>query len=542
MTLEPRERRFLVWLSAAVILVTSAPYVFGWIATPANRSYTGIHRLTPGDISVYYSFIEQGRQGKTVSQNLYSSEPQVPSVLTPQWFVVGQLAHLFHLPTILAYQLTRVAFAVLFLILGYSFLAGLIARVHVRMVAMAVVAFATGIGAFIPIADMAYAVQHLALPVDTWVPESFPFISLYHNPLFLMGLCGILGVLLLVERRLDHGDRAAAWFASGLALILAIIHPYDIFLIAAILGAYSVIRLVAKIPRVRASVGSDVWTLCLVLLPAVITMGIIRVIFHVQPALSGWAAQNVTLSPALWWYLPAYLVPVLLALIGIRPIFRMQTTRAHVVLAWAGVVPLLLYLPFFPYQRRMMEGWFIALVVLAVVGITHVWTRVQPRLTPTVRAAAAGAAITLCIVCFGMTSVFHLMKDAYYASFGSEPVSIPRGLANAFTWVRDHTDDEAIVLARPFDANLLPGWTGRRTYYGHDDLTADSERKAREVDAFLSPRAPIDEYDFIARAGITHVLIRRSDVDAVRALQQSALNLRVEYENTDASVYRIATP
>lgn len=539
MKLEPRERRFLVWLSTAVILVTSAPYLFGWLVTPSNRTYTGIHRLTPGDVSVYYSFIEQGRQGSPVSRNLFSSEPQVPSVLTPQWFVVGQLAHLFHLPTVLAYQLTRLIFVALFLILAYRFLAGLLAQIRVRMIAMVAVAFATGFGAFIPIRDMGYAVQHLALPIDTWVPESFPFLSLYHNPLFLMGLCGVLGALLLVERRLDTGDRSAAWFASGLALVLAIIHPYDVFLLAAILGSLFILRLAVKFPGARARLGDDVKVLGLVLGPAVLALGIIRVIFQVQPALAGWAAQNVTLSPALWWYVPAYLVPVTLAFVGVRATLRLQSTRALMVLAWAGVVPLLLYVPFFPYQRRMMEGWFIALVALGGVGLASTWARLRPRLSPVAQSGLVSAAATLAILCFGMTSLSHLAKDSYYASFGSEPVSIPRGLTEAFTWIRNHTDDDAIVLARPYDANLLPGWTARRTYYGHDDLTADSARKAQEVEALFAATSRETAGDFLARERISYVLVRQRDAVAQHAVAQGILPLAPVYVNADASVYRV---
>ena len=539
MTLQPVERRFLVWLVSAVILITSAPYIFGWIATPANRTYTGIHRLTPGDIAVYYSFIEQGRQGKPVSENLFTSEPQVPSVLTPQWFIVGQLAHLFHLPTVLAYQLTRIFFVILFLILAYHFIAGLLPALRLRMIALTTIAFATGFGAFVPIRDMAYAVQHLALPIDTWVPESFPFISLYHNPLFLMGLCGILSVLLLVERRLEQGDRAAAWFASGLTLILAIIHPYDVFLLAAILGSLLVLRLAVKFHGARAHLGGDVKVLCQVLGPAVLALGIIRIIFQVQPALTGWAAQNVTLSPGLGWYVPAYLVPVTLALAGVRATLRLQSTRALVVLAWAGVVPLLLYLPFFPYQRRMMEGWFIALVVLGTTGLAGIWARVKPRLSPIAQSGLASAAVTLGILLFGITSVTHLVKDAYYASFGSEPVSIPRGLTDAFTWVRSHTDDDAIVLARPYDANLLPGWTARRTYYGHDDLTAESKRKDREVEAFFTPAADIDAHGFLQRERITYILIRQHDSNALRAMVQRDVPLENVYANADATVFHV---
>lgn len=196
------DRRFLAWLCLAVALITSAPYVAGSLITPKNRTYTGIHSLTPGDVAIYYSFIEQGRQGKTATRNLYTGEPQDAAMFTPQWFFLGQIANLFHLSNVAIYQLARVLFGTLFLILTYAFLTPLLPRPRTRKLTMVAIAFATGFGALVPIADMTAAVQNLAIPVDQWVPEAFPFLTLYHNPLFLMALCLLLGVLLAFERSL----------------------------------------------------------------------------------------------------------------------------------------------------------------------------------------------------------------------------------------------------------------------------------------------------------------------------------------------------
>ncbi|MEK7570213.1 MAG: hypothetical protein AAB515_02130 [Patescibacteria group bacterium] len=540
MKLQRAEVRFLIWLITAVVLVTSAPYVFGWLATPAHRTYTGIHRLTPGDISVYYSFIEQGRQGQVFSRNLFSSEAQpVAAVLTPQWYAVGQFAKLFHVSNIVAYQLTRVGFSILFLILAYHFIAGMLPAHRVRMVAMTVLSFGTGFGAFVPIGDIAHAVRTLAIPIDLWVPEAFPFLSLYHNPLFLMGLCGILAVFMLVERAYDQQDTVAAWFASGLLLILAIIHPYDVFLIAAVLAGHFFVRVLGdrtwSVQRAR----SYLRLLVLVLLPAVLALGTLRTIFAIQPGLAGWAAQNVTLSPAVWWYLPAYLIPCVLAFMAFPRALRTGTTRTFVVVTWAGVVPLLLYLPYFPYQRRMMEGWFIALVVLGAVAVQAFWQRARKR-GALVEGAVIATGITLVIILMGITSLTHLVKDAYYAAFGREPVSMPTGVVQAFQWVRDTSDVEAVVLARPNDSNLLPGWAGRTVFLGHADLTAKSKAKTVSVQAFFTPNAAIDRLAFLRESRITHVVIRQDDVAAFAMLQTFSLPLRVAYKNTDALVYVVA--
>lgn len=538
MILQPVERRFLVWLCVAVVLLTSAPYFFGWLATPSNRTYTGIHRLTPGDVAVYYSFIEQGRQGHLISRNLYSSEPQSPAVITPQWFVLGQIANLFRFSTVAIYQLARIGFGLLFIILAYRFLANYIADLRTRRIVATVAVFATGFGSFIPISDMSHAVQTLGLPVDMWVPEAFPFLTLYHNPQFLMALCLLLAILLLTLKYFIKPWRLLVWGLSGLALLLALVHPYDVFLLAAILLGWLVIWVISE--KRRAPIKKFITLSACMLAPAVIYLGVMRIIFEHQPALRGWAHQNITLSPALWWYIPAYIVPVILAIIGIRSFMRSRSAQSTLVLGWVAVVPILLYFPGFPYQRRMLEGWFIPLVILAAFGVLQIWSWIKKHIrSSTIQSAFVGAAFTLGILLTLPTSLTHMINDAWFASFGKEPIYVPAGLPTAAVWLREHTTQDDIILAQPFDSNLIPGWSGRTVYYGHDDLTANSVRKSKEVEEFFTASKSPAAKTFLKQADISYLFIRRTDAEILFMIQKKELPAQLVYENPDVLLYHI---
>ncbi|MDP2789756.1 MAG: hypothetical protein Q8O51_01375 [bacterium] len=538
MTFTVDDRRFLVWLCLAVALITSAPYVAGVLITPKSRTYTGIHSLTPGDVAIYYSFIEQGRQGKAATRNLYTGEPQDAAMFTPQWFILGQFANLFHLSNVAIYQLARVVFGTLFLILTYAFITPLLPRPQTRKLTMVVIAFATGFGALVPITDMTAAVQNLAIPVDQWVPEAFPFLTLYHNPLFLMALCLLLGVLIAFERSLHEPRGQSAWVAAGLATILAVIHPYDVVILTAVIAALLFIHRLIYPKGTFIPFRLLVVRMVQVLVLPITALVAMRFLFFGQPALEAWVEQNITISPDLWWYLPAYLLPIIVAIFGVRHLRRVVHPRAVLVLAWAAVVPLLVYLPHFPYQRRMLEGWFIPLTILGALGVERgaAWL-VRTVQRDTVRTAIVAAVASFAIVALFVTSLNRIFVDTYYATFRTEPTSIPRGLAEAFTWLRDHTSGDPVILARPLDANLFPGWSGLRVYYGQGSQTFDFDRKIELGRAFLDGQANETARQFVSGSGITQAVVRRTDTTAVETLQHLGSTAALVYQNDDALVY-----
>jgi len=52
-----KEWRF-IWLMAVVIMVlTGLPYLLGYLMAPPGATYDGLHSLSPGDIPIYYSYI-----------------------------------------------------------------------------------------------------------------------------------------------------------------------------------------------------------------------------------------------------------------------------------------------------------------------------------------------------------------------------------------------------------------------------------------------------------------------------------------------------
>ncbi|MFA6588430.1 MAG: hypothetical protein WCT08_05170 [Patescibacteria group bacterium] len=537
MKLEPKEKLFLFCICTAIMVITSLPYFVNSIKTPQDRVYTGIHHLTPGDVSVYYSFIEQGRQNQLVSRNLYSSEAQTPTVFTPQWFLLGQLANLFNFPTVLIFQLARIGFGALFIYLIYKFIAGVINSPRVRMFSVGVLMFITGFGVFIPIKNLGWAIDHIAFPVDMWVPESSPFLMLYFNPLFLMALCLLLAALLFFEKSLEKHDLNYAWLVAGLVLLLAIIHPYDVFLFFGILAVWLAIKWAVdkSLLKQKFFIKSAFFGLW----PGILAMGITRLIFQSQPALQGWLKQNNTPSPAVWWYLPAYLLPIIFAIFGLSKVIKIKTNRAQIILAWAVIVPILLYLPYFPYQRRMQEGWLIPLGVFAAFGLVRVINYFKTRITnPNIRMSLVSLGLTLGLMLTLMTSIYHLGKDLVFSWAYKEPVTISKNIIAGYEWFKKNSSLDAVILARPFDSNRLPGWAGRTVYYGHGDLTAASKTKAKLVNDFFGQKENFDYPGFLKEGRINYLLLRKADDEVIIYLKQKGILQEAVYQNAEVLIFK----
>jgi len=61
-----KEWRFIALFSLFFIFITLIPLIFGLIFAPAGKTLTGVYFNIPADLPVYYSHLEQVRQGNNL--------------------------------------------------------------------------------------------------------------------------------------------------------------------------------------------------------------------------------------------------------------------------------------------------------------------------------------------------------------------------------------------------------------------------------------------------------------------------------------------
>jgi hypothetical protein len=165
-----QEWRFIIAVIIFVILITTLPYLYGYLKTPADSFYTGLHAIAPADIHVYFSYIEQTRQGHLFFEDLYTSEPQARNMFNIFWLAIGLIAKFFSLSNILVFQLARLLLAPIFIFLLYLLAAYFWADKTWRRVAFIFFVFASGLGAIISVflEQEIYSRGWYNWPLDLW--------------------------------------------------------------------------------------------------------------------------------------------------------------------------------------------------------------------------------------------------------------------------------------------------------------------------------------------------------------------------------------
>ena len=98
MTVEGRGRRAYVrvlWISCALVVVTSAPYLYGWLAAAPGKVYTGLMYDVP-DHAQYWSWVTASRDGLFIS-NTMTPEPNPAVFMNPMMWALARVQTAFGL-------------------------------------------------------------------------------------------------------------------------------------------------------------------------------------------------------------------------------------------------------------------------------------------------------------------------------------------------------------------------------------------------------------------------------------------------------------
>lgn len=504
-----RERRWVISIIIAAILLSSLPYIFGAIRAGSHATYLWTNPLGQADTNVYFSMIKQASQGKVFLENLYTSEPQHGSLFQPLWLLLGWVAGLTHIAIPILFHLVRMALVALFLLLLYRlFVRQLFHEERQRILAMLLLAFSSGIGTFFSFSvNTGDNLQTLLLlPADQWIPEANTFLTLVHSPLFIIAqllLVGILWSFLTIQR-------GTVRLFVALVGLLAIVHPYDIVTIAVILPVFIIIRTI----RDTNFNTRDRWMAMRALIIAGCAAFLALLAFVVaglrEPAIGMWTRQNITTSPLPHSYILGYGLVVPFAVIGWMAWRKTRGAFQLLILTWAITSIFLLYVPV-QINRRFSNGLHIPLTILATAGIDVCWAWLSSvlqhhRWTRQIILAAAGWTIGLGL--FLSTSITVARAMYWEANPASSIYHVRRDEAQAIRWLEKETPMNAVILAHPFIGNIIPAMTGRRVYVGHGHQTIRWKEKIDRLFSWFWKTNTDDaaKHQFLTTNRITYVL------------------------------------
>lgn len=509
-TFTQQDKKNIFLLAVATTMIIFAPTLFGYLSTENGNTYTGIHILSPADYPVYYSYIEQVRQGHFIFKDLFTSEPQARVMLNPFWIPVGLLAKLFNLSAQTAFHLARLALAPALVATIYLFMAQVFRDTRNRLGATITTLTTAGFGFFVtPLLTQLpkkAPLGQFSAPPDMWTGEANTFLTLLHSPHFMVSSILLLVFLILWSRALETKNMRTVTWTGVLLLLWFTMHPFFMATIAVIAAAYTVLSYAIKHPD------------RMFVLKSALVMGIISspaLLYYLYLIAFDWltatrALQNINLTPNIWLMLLGFGLLVPLALLGWNQ-FKKNATPSHLtylILLWLPLHWLLIYIPL-NFQRRLTHGLHVVTALFAWIGISLTYAYFKkrfPEFSPTKKiltlAGANLAALLLIFTTLGnwLTEfdVIHKKQDHIFLSAAQQ---------SSFTWMQNNLSEKDVVLADTFSGILTPGFSGKTSFAGHGVETAYYHCCKQHQVFWFFDSATTDEKrkQFLRDNNITHV-------------------------------------
>ncbi|MCK6626391.1 MAG: hypothetical protein L6R45_14590 [Anaerolineae bacterium] len=532
LTLSKQEWRWLLSWSAAILLISSLPYLYGlWLSTP-QMQFSGFF-IGVEDANSYLAKMRQGAEGGWLFHLPYTPEPHQGAYLFSFHLLLGKLARLGSIPLPLMYHLARLVFGLGLLLTLYYFISYFTPQVAQRRFAFLLAAGGSGLGWLVIALQLT---PRLGLPLDLYVPEAFIFLVLFHLPHLALAETLLFWAVLWTLQSWQTNHWLPILGAACALLGVALIAAFYVGVFVIVLGL-TALALTLWGETMRGAMNLWLKLICAPLLSLPVLL-YDAYVFSANPVLAVWSQQNLILSPEPWHYLLAYGPLILLAVYG--ALHLVNSTGASVsfgrkvaltlLMTWCLVFPLLVYLPF-NLQRRLVVGVQLPLAVLAAAGVFFLTDRLRPDRQRWLRAGL--------LALFSLTNLALLLGGLVSISLRQPPIFHPASQLEAMRWL-DRAASGELVLAVYETGNVLPAYANVRTFVGHGPETIHSDEKRAQAQQFFAA-ATSDAWrrDLLAEFNVRYVYYGPAEKAAGDFAPARAPYLEEIYHQGDVQIFEV---
>ena len=535
-----RERVQILAVSLIVLALTSLPYILGYALAPADMEFGGLV-MNIEDSQSYLAKMLQGAQGRWLYHIPFTPEEHEGAFVGGFYLFWGWVARLLGLPIIYLWHTSRILGGALLLLVTYLFIARFLEDTSERIFTFLLSMLGSGFGWAALLTGQPFLWG--SFPVDFKMPEAHPFFTILTFPHFSFATAMLVVIFLLL---LEYLRRGGLWW-SGLAgvatLLLIIAQPFNVVIVAVVLLAYLALLLLLN----RLPPGRRFWGL---LPPALIPLPLViyyYFVFTTNPLFHAWWEQALTPSPHPLHYLLAY-GPFVLAIPGIRALIR-EKGEGLLLVAWAVIIPPLLYLPVNP-QRRFVEGLHIPLSILATIGLYR-------YLLPKMESSCLWARITSheryeprSLRRFVLVAIFLLTLPSnlyVLASLGVTAIQHPYPFyhegaeVEAVDWLAAHTSSDDTVFTTYWTGSYIAARAGNRVFLGHWAETMNYAQKMEKARTFFGPASDKWRKALLRDYNISYLFYGPRE-KALPGFQPEGKPYLVEsYSNRLVTIYRVVS-
>lgn len=539
-----KDRRFVLIIIALVCVLSSLPYLYGYLSAPADRVFMGIALGTP-DTTQYFAWMRAFGQAILIDNTL-TPEPNQAVFFNLLWWLLGRLAQWSGLSLPVVYQVFRVVTIIAFLPLAYWFCGLFLTDRAQRRIAFLLIAFGSGLGWIWVIHKYANGLSDVIYPFDLYVVEPNTFLGMMAFPHFVQAALLLLVVFALAlfafERRKVRDSVLASVWAGLAAFLLGLTHAYDLLLVYAITGAYALVlwRREGFSPR-------------LALIPAIIgALSVAPAIYsvYITSAFPVWRevlAQFV--NAGAWTPSPPHLlvllgIPFLVALLAFWPMRGERQPaggRELFLKTWFVVNAFMVYVPL-SYQIHYLNGWQAPMAILATMAL---YRRIQTddgRRRAVIRRSSFALRLlpALLVIAALPTNVYLFAWRFVDLGRHDHPYYLTRDEWDALRWLDANAPPGAVVFSAMDVGQYIPSATQGRAFLAHWAWTVDLYRKQELVKAFFDPNVDNAERVAILQTYNVRYILRGQAERDLGAYDPGSLPFTQRvFDSPQATVYRV---
>jgi hypothetical protein len=449
-----------------------------------------------------------GASGNWLFQNAYAVEEHPPTLLFLVYQGLGNITGIVQGSKV-RMQTLAITFHVFRALAGVGFLASLYPVIALfvdsaswRRVAWLSIVVCGGLGWLL----LLVTGQSLPLgsaPFDLYMGEVGTIVPLMAYPHTLLGRACVLAGITCFWRADQYGERHYIAVSSALWLVATIALPLEIVTAGGILMVWLIIRWIVgrKLP-IRMAISAAV-----ALLPGGLYNVLTLAMIGGSQVYASWNSQNLFPIPHPVHLISLYGLQSVAAISGLWVIWHGQDPTRELLTAWLIAPLILIFIPV-SFQFRLIEGLYIPLLILAVIGVRQLkgWNRMIATL--------AGAML--------VPSTLLVLLGSY-----ALPMYLPDSVNNApddvafERWVLDNIPDGSVILASPDLGLKLPAMAPVRVVIGHGFETPDFDLKEDLVYKFYRAElTPLQIEQFLNTTGADYVVLGPDELTLVCAEAQ----------------------
>jgi hypothetical protein len=526
------EWRFVALFVTFILVLTSIPYIYAYVTSPADKQFVGVLSGIPDQFQ-YFAWMRDLSK-HNLAPNRLTPEPNDPAFFNLLWWSAGRIGVATGLDYAMVFQVIRVFGVVVCLYSFYTFVRLISPVKGYARLSFVLFTFSGGMGVIWIVIKFFFSLPEAPFPLDIYTAEPNTLLIMQVFPHFTIALALIIMIFGLFLYSLRTEKYLYAVLSGIIGALLGLQHAYDLITVYSVLGLFGALVWARDRTFPRRIFYSGLITF-LLSCPPVFYLSFM-VLF--DPAWGKKLEQfdNAGVFTPSLYHLPILLgLPFILALFAFRPnMLRSKDDSEIFISSWFLMHFLLVYLPV-DFQIHMLLGWQVPISIFATLAIMKYMIPFLRKNRPYLVVPAVSIIMVLCVI----TNVYLQAWRFVYLSRHEPPNYISIEEEAALRWLDVYTTRNDVVLAALDFGQFVPARSDARAFLAHWAGTLDYFDKQHQVEQVLSLTTSDQERLRILRQhSVTYVVVREQDAPRALFTPVVADYMMPVFENGQVTIYR----